>query len=118
MLLKSNFSRVETLQMCITAQRRSSTLRIELTIPMLISAILVLVAPFFGKFQQQLYVKLFAILLQFLCFQYLVSKTPQIGLGDTVPTICKSQQQVCSRNRHLEKFLIICSVWQNLAGHI
>lgn len=67
-------------------------------IPMVISAILVLVAPFFGRFQQQLYVKLFAILLQFLCFQYLVEKTPQIGFGDAVPNLCKLPPTTEARN--------------------
>uniref|UniRef100_A0A914UH63 Neurotransmitter-gated ion-channel ligand-binding domain-containing protein n=1 Tax=Plectus sambesii TaxID=2011161 RepID=A0A914UH63_9BILA len=81
--------KTQTLELCIASSRKSATLRIELTIPMVISAILVLVAPFFGRFQQQLYVKLFAILLQFLCFQYLADKTPQIGFGDTVPNIYK-----------------------------
>lgn len=39
--------------MCVTARGKSSTLSIELTIPLIISAPLVLLAPFFGTFQKQ-----------------------------------------------------------------
>lgn len=45
--------RAEELEICVTARRKSTTLSIELTIPVLISALLILLAPFFGKFQQQ-----------------------------------------------------------------
>ena len=86
--------------MCIVASRKSSTLSVELYLPMLVSAILVLIGPLVGPFRlytillkiqknsvrltiasHQCYVKLFAILLQFLCFQFLVTKAPQIGFG-------------------------------------
>jgi len=55
--------------------RRSSTLVIELTMPMMVSAVVVLVAPLFGTFIEQLHAKLFAVLLQFLCFQFLGSSS-------------------------------------------
>uniref|UniRef100_A0A1I7ZEA5 Neur_chan_LBD domain-containing protein n=1 Tax=Steinernema glaseri TaxID=37863 RepID=A0A1I7ZEA5_9BILA len=79
--------KAQVLQMCITARRRSATLRIELTIPVFISALLVFITPFFGKMTQQNYVKLFAILLQYMSFQFLVTRTPQVGMGDHVPKI-------------------------------
>ncbi|TMS35735.1 hypothetical protein L596_003066 [Steinernema carpocapsae] len=79
--------KTQVLQICVTARRRSSTLRIELTIPVFISALLVFITPFFGKIEQQVYVKLFAILLQYMSFQFLVTRTPQVGMGDNVPKI-------------------------------
>lgn len=74
--------------MCLGAERQSSTLRIELTVPMLITATLVLCSPLFGPFTHQLLVKLFSVLLQFICFQFLVERTPDAGFGDQVPKIC------------------------------
>lgn len=79
----------DVLRVCVSAERRSSTLRVELTMPMAFSAILVLVAPFFRSMKAQLYVKLFAMLLQFMCFELLVGRTPQLGMGDETPAICK-----------------------------
>ncbi|CAI4227487.1 unnamed protein product [Auanema sp. JU1783] len=80
-------NRAEVLEVCVTARRRSTTLAIELTVPVLVSALLLLIAPFFGKFKQQVQVKMFALLLQFMSFQFLADKTPQVGFGATVPKI-------------------------------
>lgn len=79
---------VEHLSVCLKAHRLSTTLRIELMVPMAVSAVVVVVSPLFGTMLIQLYVKLFALLLQFLCFQFLVNRTPQAGLGNAVPKIC------------------------------
>ncbi|VDM82344.1 unnamed protein product [Strongylus vulgaris] len=79
--------RAETLEICLTARRKSTTLAVELTLPVLISALLLLIAPFFGKFDQQIKVKMFALLLQFMSFQFMAEKTPQLGFGATVPKI-------------------------------
>ncbi|PAV84498.1 hypothetical protein WR25_25247 [Diploscapter pachys] len=77
----------EQLQVCLRARRRSTTLTLELTIPVLVSALIILIAPFFGRFHQQIYVKMFALLLQFMSFQFLAEKTPQVGFGATIPKI-------------------------------
>ncbi|KAK6030357.1 hypothetical protein OSTOST_03514 [Ostertagia ostertagi] len=61
--LKTNWkieNSAELLEICVTARRRSTTLAVELTLPVLISALLLLIAPFFGKFDQQIKVKMFA----------------------------------------------------------
>ncbi|VDD92517.1 unnamed protein product [Enterobius vermicularis] len=79
--------KAQVLNMCLTVRRRSTTLRIELTIPMMVSSLFVVIAPFFGTFKDQLNIKLFAILIQLLSFTNLASKTPQVGFGDTVPNI-------------------------------
>ncbi|CAJ0606475.1 unnamed protein product [Cylicocyclus nassatus] len=80
-------NKAETLEICLTARRKSTTLAVELTLPVLISALLLLIAPFFGKFDQQIKVKMFALLLQFMSFQFMAEKTPQLGFGATVPKI-------------------------------
>lgn len=84
-----NSFRAERLEVCVGVVRKSSTLAVELTLPVLISALILLLAPFFGKFNQQIYVKMFALLLQFLSFQFLAEKTPQLGFGDNIPKICE-----------------------------
>ncbi|CCD70545.1 Neurotransmitter-gated ion-channel ligand-binding domain-containing protein [Caenorhabditis elegans] len=84
---QENDNRAERLEVCVGVVRKSSTLAVELTLPVLISALILLLAPFFGKFNQQIYVKMFALLLQFLSFQFLAEKTPQLGFGDNIPKI-------------------------------
>jgi len=79
----------ELLRLCLVVTRKSSTLNIEMYLPMIVSAVVLIASPLFGTFQQQLYVKLFALLLQFICFQFLVNKTPHVGFGDNVPIIYK-----------------------------
>uniref|UniRef100_A0A1I7XDA7 Neur_chan_LBD domain-containing protein n=1 Tax=Heterorhabditis bacteriophora TaxID=37862 RepID=A0A1I7XDA7_HETBA len=76
-------NKAELLEVCVVARRRSTTLAVELTLPVLISALLLLIAPFFRKIK----VKMFALLLQFMSFQFMAEKTPQIGFGATVPKI-------------------------------
>ncbi|VDM55802.1 unnamed protein product, partial [Angiostrongylus costaricensis] len=80
-------NKADTLEICVTARRRSTTLAIELTLPVLISALLLLIAPFFGTFDQQIKVKMFALLLQFMSFQFMVDKTPHLGFGSSLPKI-------------------------------
>lgn len=86
-LNQDNDNRAERLEVCVGVVRKSSTLAVELTLPVLISALILLLAPFFGKFHQQVYVKMFALLLQFMSFQFLSEKTPQLGFGDNIPKI-------------------------------
>ncbi|CAD6191504.1 unnamed protein product [Caenorhabditis auriculariae] len=80
-------NKAEKLEVCLTVMRKSTTLAVELTLPVLISALILLIAPFFGKFKQQIQVKMFALLLQFMSFQFMAEKTPQLGFGDTIPKI-------------------------------
>lgn len=47
--------RAQVLNMCLTVRRRSTTLRIELTIPMMVSSLFVVIAPFFGTFKDQVF---------------------------------------------------------------
>ncbi|CAJ0564195.1 unnamed protein product, partial [Mesorhabditis spiculigera] len=79
--------KAEQLEVCVTARRKSSTLSIELLVPVTVSALLLIIAPFFGKFKEQIHVKMFSLLIQFLSFQLLVNKTPQVGFGEHVPKI-------------------------------
>lgn len=84
------------ISICLNVTRQSTTLRIELMLPMAICAILLVVSPLFGSMMHQIYVKMFSLLLQFLCFQFLVNRTPAAGFGDTVPKICTRFFTVCS----------------------
>uniref|UniRef100_A0AC35U576 Neur_chan_LBD domain-containing protein n=1 Tax=Rhabditophanes sp. KR3021 TaxID=114890 RepID=A0AC35U576_9BILA len=79
--------KTESIQVCLHVKRRAPILRIELVLPMVISGLIVILSPFFGKIEVQLYVKLFALLLQFLSFQFLSQKTPSFGFDETVPRL-------------------------------
>ncbi|VBB31482.1 unnamed protein product [Acanthocheilonema viteae] len=79
--------KAQMLQICLQVRRRSSTLRIELTLPMMVSSLFVVIAPFFGSFRDQINVKLFAIFIQLVSFTFLAIKAPQVGFGETVPHI-------------------------------
>ncbi|EFO28312.1 hypothetical protein LOAG_00169 [Loa loa] len=79
--------KTQMLEICLQVRRRSSTLRIELTLPMMVSSLLVVIAPFFGSFRDQINVKLFAIFIQLVSFTFLAIKAPQVGFGETVPHI-------------------------------
>lgn len=76
------------LHWCLTIVRNNSTLQIELAIPMAICAVLMLIAPLFGSLKTQLHIKLFTLLLQYLCLQFLANKLTYLGTGAT-PKICK-----------------------------
>ncbi|MCP9261979.1 Acetylcholine receptor subunit beta [Dirofilaria immitis] len=71
--------KTQMLQICLQVRRRSSTLRIELTLPMMVSSLFVVIAPFFGTFRDQINVKLFAIFIQLVSFTFLAIKAPQVG---------------------------------------
>jgi hypothetical protein len=89
---KGEICSTEQLRLCVTAERASTTLALELNVPMVISALILLASSLFGTLTQQLFVKLFAIHLQFISFQFLVDKTPHVGFGETVPKIC---EEIC-----------------------
>uniref|UniRef100_A0A0N4ZC71 Neur_chan_LBD domain-containing protein n=1 Tax=Parastrongyloides trichosuri TaxID=131310 RepID=A0A0N4ZC71_PARTI len=75
------------LNICMDVKRRAPILRVELVLPMVISGLITVLAPFFGKLEVQVYVKLFALLLHLMSFQFLSEKTPQLGFGETVPNL-------------------------------
>lgn len=91
---------VADLQWCMDLTRSSTTLRVELSVPMGICAVLILITPLFGAIQIQIYVKLFALLLQYLCLQYLANKTSQIGMASTTPRICKFGNTQTHKSQH------------------
>jgi len=70
-------------QFCVHITRSNTTLHVELAVPMAICAILILFAPLFGSLKTQLHVKLFALLLQYLCLQFLANKMTYLGNGST-----------------------------------
>ncbi len=77
-------------KICFKARVESKTMKLELELPVAVCAIVILIAPLFGNMKKQLVVKLFALLLQFLCFHYLADLTPSAGFGGRTPKICRS----------------------------
>ncbi|CEF60113.1 Neurotransmitter-gated ion-channel ligand-binding domain-containing protein [Strongyloides ratti] len=82
-----NDPKKQYINICMNVKRRAPILRVELVLPMVISGLITILAPFFGKLEIQLYVKLFALLLHLMSFQFLSEKTPQLGFGETVPNL-------------------------------
>lgn len=73
-------------QMCVTARRNTAVLGMELSLPMGVSAIVMMCAQFAGKWQMQIYVKMFALFLQIFCFQTLVPNEA-LNVATRIPRI-------------------------------
>ncbi|CAD6193992.1 unnamed protein product [Caenorhabditis auriculariae] len=67
---------LEALQVCVVAQKQMSTVRLALTLPVTLATFVMLASPLFGDLRMQLFVKMFTLLLQTICFLYLCSITP------------------------------------------
>jgi len=88
---KKLFSRGDQLDICMDIYIRDPAKRMQLSVPMWVSAILLLISPLVGVFQHQVYVKMFAILLQFMSFQFLAvtTRTGHREPSGTIPPIFK-----------------------------
>lgn len=76
------------LQLCMAAKRNTAALGPELSLPMAVSAIVLMCAQLAGKWKMQVYVKLFAILIQVFAFQNLVP-SEALTNATKVPRVCK-----------------------------
>ncbi|VDK67152.1 unnamed protein product [Litomosoides sigmodontis] len=65
------------LHICVRARKQMSTLRIALRLPISVTTILMLASPLFGHLTAQIYIKLFAFLLQTISFIFLCSIAPE-----------------------------------------
>uniref|UniRef100_A0AC35U035 Neur_chan_LBD domain-containing protein n=1 Tax=Rhabditophanes sp. KR3021 TaxID=114890 RepID=A0AC35U035_9BILA len=79
----------ESLRLCITAQKKMTTLSVALELPVTVAALLVLVAPLFGDLKSQVYIKLIALCIQTICFLFLCSIAPEDGFQGMKPKIYK-----------------------------
>uniref|UniRef100_A0A914W3Q3 Neurotransmitter-gated ion-channel ligand-binding domain-containing protein n=1 Tax=Plectus sambesii TaxID=2011161 RepID=A0A914W3Q3_9BILA len=76
------------LNFCINMQRQSATLKIELTLPTTVCAVLLLLTPLLGSFRMQLAAKLFILLLQFLALQLFANRiAAHLGAASATPRI-------------------------------
>ncbi|KAK6015945.1 hypothetical protein OSTOST_18580, partial [Ostertagia ostertagi] len=64
---------LEVLKVCVHAEKKMSTIRMALKIPITIATLIMLVSPLFGDLRTQVYIKLFILSLQTICFIYLCS---------------------------------------------
>ncbi|VBB25636.1 unnamed protein product [Acanthocheilonema viteae] len=76
-IAKISHSNFELLHVCIHARKQMSTLRIALRLPVSITTMLMLASPLFGHLTTQIYIKLFAFLLQTISFIFLCSIAPE-----------------------------------------
>lgn len=79
----------QVLRICSVLSRDIANLKIELSVPMSVAALVWLTSALFGSLKHQIIAKLCALLLQFLCFQFLVQRTPNLGIGRNTPKVCK-----------------------------
>jgi len=85
---ESNKGLLEGGQLCVSARRNTAALGVELSLPMGVSAVVMLCAQFAGKWRMQVYVKLFALLVQVLAFQTLVPNEA-LSIATTMPRVCE-----------------------------
>ncbi|CAJ0933532.1 unnamed protein product, partial [Mesorhabditis belari] len=83
-------AQVAQLSFCINLQRSSSAVRIELTVPLMVTSLVFLLSPFLGKIRIQIYVKLLLLGLQFLTFQLFSSRiAPHLGSASATPKLMR-----------------------------
>ncbi|CAB3404231.1 unnamed protein product [Caenorhabditis bovis] len=78
---------IEVLHVCIKAEKKMSTVRMALTLPVTLATYVMLASPLFGDLRIQLFVKLFTLHVQTICFLYLCSITPSNGFLGVRPRI-------------------------------
>uniref|UniRef100_A0A7E4W1J8 Neur_chan_LBD domain-containing protein n=1 Tax=Panagrellus redivivus TaxID=6233 RepID=A0A7E4W1J8_PANRE len=79
--------RSQFLRICVNTKKSMSTLRVALRIPATIATLLMLASPLFGDLRTQIFVKLVTLLLQTVCFLFLVSIAPENGFAGIKPRI-------------------------------
>lgn len=84
--LDSNKGKLEGGQLCVSARRNTAALGVELSLPMGVSAVVMLCAQFAGKWRMQVYVKLFALLVQVIAFQTLIPNEA-MSVATTMPRV-------------------------------
>ncbi|KAK6039581.1 hypothetical protein COOONC_22915, partial [Cooperia oncophora] len=80
---------LEVLKVCVHAEKKMSTIRMALKIPITIATLIMLVSPLFGDLRTQVYIKLFILSLQTICFIYLCSISPPNGFAGMRPKLCE-----------------------------
>jgi hypothetical protein len=104
---------IAVLNFCINMQRQSATLKIELTLPTTVCAVLLLLSPLLGSFRMQMAVKLFILLLQFLALQLFANRiASHLGSASATPRICASEIAP-----HAFKIISLCSQSVRILGH-
>ncbi|KAK5978145.1 hypothetical protein GCK32_000426 [Trichostrongylus colubriformis] len=78
---------LEVLKVCLHAEKKMSTIRMALKIPITIATLIMLVSPLFGDLRTQVYIKLFILSLQTICFIYLCSISPPNGFAGIRPKL-------------------------------
>ncbi|CAI5440820.1 unnamed protein product [Caenorhabditis angaria] len=78
---------LQVLQTCIRAEKPMNTVRVALTLPVTLATYVMLASPLFGDLRMQLFVKLFSLHIQTICFLYLCSITPPNGFLGVRPRI-------------------------------
>ncbi|NP_001348695.1 Neurotransmitter-gated ion-channel ligand-binding domain-containing protein [Caenorhabditis elegans] len=78
---------LQVMQVCVRAEKQMSTVRVALLFPVTLATYVMLASPLFGDLRTQIYVKLFSLHIQTLCFLYLCTITPLNGFLGVRPRI-------------------------------
>ncbi|KAK6759676.1 hypothetical protein RB195_021324 [Necator americanus] len=83
-------AQVAQLGFCLNLQRASSSVRIELTVPLMVCALLFLLTPFLGSIKIQICAKFFILALQFLTFILFSNRiSPHLGSAAATPKLLR-----------------------------
>ncbi|CAJ0608494.1 unnamed protein product [Cylicocyclus nassatus] len=83
----AGISTLQVLKLCVHAEKKMSTVRLALKMPITIATLIMLISPLFGDLQAQIYIKLFILTLQTVCFLYVCSIAPSNGFAGTRPRL-------------------------------
>ncbi|KAK6025982.1 hypothetical protein OSTOST_08101 [Ostertagia ostertagi] len=83
-------AQVAQLGFCLNLQRATSSVRIELTVPLMVCALLFLLTPFLGMIKVQICAKFFILALQFLTFILFSNRiSPHLGSASATPKLLR-----------------------------
>ncbi|KAK6060019.1 hypothetical protein COOONC_02327 [Cooperia oncophora] len=83
-------AQVAQLGFCLNLQRAASSIRIELTVPLMVCALLFLLTPFLGMIKVQICAKFFILALQFLTFILFSNRiSPHLGSASATPKLLR-----------------------------
>ncbi|KJH48782.1 hypothetical protein DICVIV_05107 [Dictyocaulus viviparus] len=92
-------AQVAQLGFCLNLQRASSSVRIELTVPTMVCALLFLLTPFLGVIKIQIYTKFGILVLQFLTFILFSNRiSPHLGSAAATPKLLRFLEFTVSLN--------------------
>lgn len=99
------------IEICLTLERQIGVARLEKIVPICVATLLAMVAPLAGPFKWQLFVKIVALLFQYLALQDLIGSNFSLHVKDETPRLgmaSKPNFSVASKRFFFLGFARIC----------